>query len=340
MTMKISTADVISELKRVRKGFGLEDARAAARIGPALRLLAGATGDDGPAVQRRKVKAFLQHTTKALPRHMAGVVVPALALDGADNLKFESRLHRMALQQGCDARTARRHVDDALTWLAEQALSAPQPPDFRTAQDLPWYVGRLKTLVLLKSPAVEVIEERHIISNQDDLREITLSYSLGQARNGVAPAASSPLQIDVLGGGVPLICEQLSATRTGVRIRLPRPLQRRQGHMVTVRVITEVMAPFYVCTPRYACRRFDLTVGFDRAHIPSRVWVIDNELPLEAGDPSCRRGRVRPNDAGEIVSSFEELEANRSYGLGWAWEAPDVEGLSLSPLGVEPGRST
>lgn len=315
--MEFDVTDVLAELKNLRKGYGVEDPGATARIGGALRHVAGVTDDDGPAEQRRKLKARLLALTEALPDGMAEVSRRALALDGAHSARFELRLEQVATGLHRDVRTARRRVDAVLQRLAEEALATARSA-VPSSRETPWHVGALKVLVLLDTPVVEVIEERQVISHRDGLTEIDHSYSVAPDAGGDQPADPAGLGVAVLRGGILHSPELLSTTRLGFRVQLPHPLDAGQGHDLSFRVwVNGAAAPFYVCTPRYPCRRFDLTVRFGRDQRPNQVWVLDDELPLEVGDSSLIRKGAEPDASGEVRVSFADLETNRSYGLGW-----------------------
>ncbi|MFB7272108.1 hypothetical protein [Streptomyces sp. NPDC056244] len=317
--MEFSAAEVLSELKDLRRGFGMEDPHALARAGRALRYIAGVAAEDNPARQREKIKSCLLEWTRALPLDLSFYSRVALALDGSGAERFERRLRRIAVELDRDARTARRRVDEAFERLAEEAMGAVVPPQPRRP-GTPWHLRSLKTLVLLGSQGAEVIEERRIVSHQDGLTEI--SHSSTFAATGMETHTVDPggVEITVLQGGTLSGSTWLSATRLGLRVRLPHAVDAGHSHALTFRTSAlggKALAPYYVCTPRFPCERFDLTVRFDGCPPPHRVWRLDDELPLEAGDISLCRGAVDVDAVGEARAAFTDLEPNRSYGLGW-----------------------
>ncbi|MFC0038378.1 hypothetical protein [Actinomadura rayongensis] len=318
--MEFSVAHVVAELKSLSRGFGVDDAAAPARIGGALRHIAGVTEEDGPAEQVAKVRIRLLDLLDGLPPSMAATARVTLGLDGPSDDRVGVRIGHLAAELHCDSRTVRRRADAAFQRIAEEALATAGGPGPRR-KEMPWHVGRLKVLVLLERSTVEVIEERHIVSHRDGLTEIEHSHTV------VAPSHDRPspdLGITVLRGGVLESKERLSTSRIGFRVRLPQPLARGKGHDISVRLTAAVpLAPFYVCTPRYACRRFDLTVRFGSTMpLPEQVRLISDELPLEVGDSSLPRKPVTVDAAREASASFTGLEANRSYGLSWDPSAP------------------
>lgn len=314
--MTISSADVLAELKILRKGFGMDDPGAPARIGEALRYVAGVPTDAEPAVQRSALRQHLLDVTATLPQGLSRLARIALALGDAPTERFGQRLARAAAELDRDERTARRHVDAALARLAEEALTAVAKGP--TPADPPWYTESLHVLLLLDRAVPQVVEERHVVSGHDGLSHIALSHSFPTADVSTDALDRPGLSFSVLHGGTPQrSLEPQSRTRVGSFVRLPRPLRRGERHRLTIRVaVAGPLAPFYVCTPLYPCQHFALTVWFGTA--PTRLRVVDDELPLEAGDPNVGRVRLKHNASGAVQASFTGLRPNRSYGLSWA----------------------
>ncbi|MFH8618498.1 hypothetical protein ACH4E8_26010 [Streptomyces sp. NPDC017979] len=325
--MNISVADLLRELKCLRKGFGVEDALASARIGGALRHVAGVHEGEDPVVQRGKVKRRLAELTGVLPDDLAQLSRLALALEGAESGRFGTRLTRAAAVLDRDPRTARRYVDVALERLAEEALAAAGPGDCTGTEsaddgESPWTTTSLRVLLLLDRDVPEVIEERHVVSGVTALGEMSLSHSYPQGDPGTVHTTSPmppALKPEVIrGGSVQRPYERLSATRVGTSVRLPRPLRQGEGHRVTFRFYPgPQMGPFYVCTPQHACDAFILTVRFGPTRVPAHVRVLADELPLEVADPTLRRPRAQPDASGSVRVSFSRLRRDRSYGLTW-----------------------
>ncbi|MFJ1598476.1 hypothetical protein [Streptomyces sp. NPDC088261] len=317
--MEFSAAEILSELKNLRRGFGMEDPHALARAGSGLRYVAGVAAEDDPARQREKIKSSLLKWTCALPFDLSFYSRVALALDGSGTERFERRLRRIAVELDRDARTARRRVDEAFERLAEEVMAAVVPPP-PPRPGTPWHLRSMKTLVLLGLRGTEVIEERRIVSHRDGLTDISHSSTFVATSMETRAADLRDVDIAVLQGGTSSGFARLSATRLGLRVRLPHALDAGHSHALTFRTSApggKAFAPYYVCTPRFPCERFDLTVRFDGCPPPHRVWRLDDVLPLEAGDTSLCRGAVEVNAVGEVRAVFTDLEPNRSYGLGW-----------------------
>ncbi|MFD9716101.1 hypothetical protein [Streptomyces sp. NPDC059076] len=318
----------------------MEDPRALTRAGSALRYIAGVAAEDSPARQREKIKSCLQEWVSALPFDLSFYSRVALALDGSGAERFERRLRRIAVELDRDARTARRRVDEAFERLAEEAMAAAVPL-WPSRPATPWHLESLKTLVLLGSQRAEVIEERRVVSHQDGLMDISHSSTfatLGMESHAVDPRG---IGITVLQGGTSSGSTWLSATRLGIRVRLPHALDAGRSHALTFRTSApggSALAPFYVCTPRLPCERFDLTVRFGGCPPPRRVWILEDELPLEAGDASLCRSAVEVDTVGEARAEFIDLEPNRSYGLGWEL-TPFRPGPALAPGSADMSHS-
>lgn len=300
--------DLLGELKALRKGYGLDDPRALSRIGPELRLAAGVAEGDDAAATRAKVTAFLRDTAATLPWMEARAVAAAFALDGSEDRRLEERLRRLGARMGCDMRTVKRRLDAALQKVVERTCASMPAEDVASVAD-PWHLDRVEADVRLDSACTEVREGRRVVSHRDGLREVAFSYS-------VPPHVRT--SVEVLQGGARATSDRCSATRTRIRVWLPHPLKRSETHEVTLRVVTATAVPVYVCTPRSRCARFDLTVGFRDGCVPRRLWLVRDELPLEAGDPERARVRVPIDADGRATASFTSLVSNRSYGLAWS----------------------
>ncbi|MEV4252731.1 hypothetical protein AB0J52_06130 [Spirillospora sp. NPDC049652] len=303
--------ELLAELKALRKGFGLDDPKALLRIGPSLRLAARVTDADDATATRTKVRWFLHQALAPLSAREASAITVGLALDGSGDRRLEARLTRLGRETGCDPRTVRRHLDATLLKVAEQTC-AVSPLENLPRAEPSWLIRQLDAHVRLGPSSTEIREARDLVSQEDGLREVGFSYSVGE------PAADPDgVPIEVLRGGVVIARERCSATRTRVRVGLPHPLGRGEAHGVALKIVVPHPLPFYVCTPQHRCARFDLTVDFGSS-VPERVWVVEDELALEAGDPRRARCPVRLDATGRAAASFAHLSPQRSYGLAWS----------------------
>jgi hypothetical protein len=308
--MDLTAIDVVHELKILRKGFAFGDPEVVKRIGPALSWFAGVRPDDGPNEQSRKIYSLLLRMTARLPSAAAELSRWGLALECGSGWRLERRVKHVSRVLHCHPRTVHRRLDSALEYLANEITTVPSAGR-HVAGDNPWQLEWLKAVAVITPSQVEVVEERGIISHRDGLIDIDQSYSLADSR-------AAELHIEVLHGGTRLIQERLSTTRTGLRVRLSQPLQQHESHELGLKVVlNDGTMPFYVCTPQHPCARFELTVRFAASCRPGQLWVVDNELPLEVGDPMRCDDILQLNEEGETTVAFAGLEANRSYGLAW-----------------------
>ncbi|PPK63820.1 hypothetical protein V5P93_005693 [Actinokineospora auranticolor] len=101
---------------------------------------------------------------------------------------------------------------------------------------------------------------------------------------------------------------------------LPRALATDAEHEYLVRfTFTDrvTMSPYYFCTPRYPCARFDLHVRFDRDRLPGKVWRIDGGYPIEVDDVTSPRHPLDVDPAGEVHLAFTNLIPRLSFGAAW-----------------------
>lgn len=125
--------DLIRECKSLRRGRGIFTSQIEPRIGPALRAVAGISGDEGPAQIRMKVTDALTRLADHLPPDLrtAAVIAFALVPDSRERL-YKERVSLVARRIGRDDRTARRRIDEAIVQIAQFATSPvplPAPSD-------------------------------------------------------------------------------------------------------------------------------------------------------------------------------------------------------------------
>jgi hypothetical protein len=313
--MVVDTSKVIEELKNLRRGYGVEAPDMPARLGPTLRTVCGVEANDGPAVVRRKVRQRLIELTMKLPDDMGAQARIALGLNGSATFRYEERIEQLAKQMSREPRTARRRVDQVLGRLAEQALDAvPRPAP--TPQKIPWHTARLQVVMVLSAQVAEVFETRRIVAHQPGLAELDHSLSVMSPPEWNGRIAD--LDVHVIHGAVLGPPEQQGPRRLGFRLLLPKSLSDGQEHEFSFRTtLVRPFEPYYVCTPRYPCDRFELKIRFQTSRIPEHIWLLDNELSLTLADPWPDRRVLHPDRIGEVRHEFTDLEPNLSYGIGW-----------------------
>jgi hypothetical protein len=317
--MTLGKNDLVADLKRLRKGFGVQSPDIADRIGGALRVACGVGNNDGPAAQRLKVISTLTRLTGTLPGELCTLGRVALNLNPTANIRYEGRIAKLAADATRDPRTIRRRVDEVMSRIADLMLESPAVRQARPRPAVrhPWHTKDLRVYVMLDLPVVEVIEDRTVICDQESLAEVDLSVTLTPPPSWGGSTDPAELGVDVHRGGVALPHRQAASNRFRFGLRLPRPLRRGQEHNFAFRLrVSRAFAPHYVCTPEFPCDRFTLAVRFGRV-VPSRIWLLDGEFPLELTDEWHDRRQLMVDDTGSAHASFTELTPNRSYGIGW-----------------------
>jgi hypothetical protein len=310
------------ELKNLRKGLGIEQTFLASRVmGPELRRVCQIVDGDSPARVRNKVITTVERLIELLP---AGMRTTARILFGFDNPAsqlYTSRLAGLAQQAQRDVRTMQRRADEILYRLAELACLEPAPvrPEPPAPMAMPWHTKELQVNFVLKGTKVEVFETRRIVSHVPDLQEIEHSISLVHPARPDGPIDLAELGIDDIQGGEVYHPRMVSASRVAFTMRLHWVLNPGDEHefLFRVQVDASAMAPFYCCTPEFACERFTLNLRFGRDRIPLRAWLIDGELSMAAQDPTPERKPLPVTGAGEVRYDFVNLQPARSYGIGW-----------------------
>lgn len=298
-------ADLVRELKTLRKGRGLYASRFEERVGPTLRAACEVTDGDGLMVVRQKVAARLRELADQLPDDLRLATLAAFAINSEARLPlYQDRVHWAAVQVDRDDRTVRRRVDEAIDQLADMATASP-----RSRPDAPvsgWHTTELQVVVVLDRGRPEVLERRRIVADMEGLRSLDLAVSLPHRE----------VEASVLYGGT-LVSRGLEASdRLGWSLSLPRALARRDEHDFAVRFHLPAMRPYLMCVPRHPCDVFDLRVRFgDRA--PSRVWTLHGAFQRDVSDPLFHGSQHSVDHAGEIHMRFRQLTPGLAYGARW-----------------------
>jgi hypothetical protein len=115
--------DLVKELVRLRRGWGLQDRTIRARIGPQLIRLCGIEDSDNGRRVREKIQFWLRVVSAELPSALARAFLVAFALDRAhQHPKLTERVASLASEQSWGLRTARRRIDHATRLVAQAAL--------------------------------------------------------------------------------------------------------------------------------------------------------------------------------------------------------------------------
>jgi hypothetical protein len=304
-------ADLVRELKTLRKGRGLFAGSIEERVGPTLRAACAVTDGDGLLVIRQKVATRLTELAEQLPEDLRLATLAAFAINAEARLPlYQDRVLWAATKVDRDPRTVRRRVDEAINQLAELATCAPRGRPSEPGNG--WHTTELRVAVALDRERPEVLEHRRIVADEDGLRELDLAVSL--------PAVRRDLEVHVFYGGTLLDRGMEASDRFGFSLALPRPLARGETHDFTVRFrlpAARMMRPYLVCVPRHPCELFDLRVRFARNRVPPRVWTLRGAFQRDVSDPSCRGDQHPVDRAGEIHMRFRQLTPGLDYGARW-----------------------
>ena len=115
--------DLVRELVRLRRGWGLQGRVLRERTGPQLVRLCGiAESDDDRRIQQ-KIRLWLQVAYAELPPELARAIQVAYALDRVhQHHRLTARVESYASEQSWGLRTARRRIDHATRLVAQAAL--------------------------------------------------------------------------------------------------------------------------------------------------------------------------------------------------------------------------
>lgn len=293
----VALAELVNELKALRKGRGLLASHIGDRIGVGLRLVCDVREDDGPAVIRQKVARRLENLAGDLPADLRIAVLAAFAIAPDARLPFyQDRVGWTARRLNRDPRTARRRIDAGIDHLAQLATVRPCTAT-RPAQPSAtgWRTVELRMAVVLDREWPEVVELHRIVADRDEL-----------------------LAVDV---PVPPDTRVLYGASHAVRgsVELARALSRGEEYDFAVQYrVPDAATPHAVRTPDHPCDLFDLRVRFDRGYPPRRLWLLNGVLDGDLVDPA-RTGEPHAADqAGEAHVVFRDLVPGLGYGLSWA----------------------
>lgn len=307
---------LVAELKRVRRGTGVQAAGLPGIAGAPLRRVCGVLETDPPGVVRDKIVRTLERFIDRLPDGSKHIARTVLGFGAPSHARYTQRLSELAVRADRDMRTMQRRADEVVYLLAELAVTTPVLPAPDEAS--PWHTTALAVDLILGGEGGEIFEAREIVSHSAELAEIEHAVSVAVERPGTLnrPPAAEELGIEALRGGQLHSPRFVSSTRVAFQLRPTRVLHAGDRHEFFLRFRVPLLLPFYCATPEFPCERFSLNVRFDPARPPSRVWRIDGELSKDAEDPLPDR-KTLGVDGGEVGVAFENLRPARSYGIGW-----------------------
>ncbi|MEV4518541.1 hypothetical protein AB0K00_57490 [Dactylosporangium sp. NPDC049525] len=155
--------DLVQELVRVRRGWGLQDRDLGKRIGPVLARICGIQATDNDRQIHDRVRLWLTARSAELPPELARAALVAFALDrDRQHRQLSQRMAHLAAEQLCAPRTVRRRVDHATRLIAHAALR-----DTTTVQDDAqpgWRLRSLRTVLRLDTVRPELHETREVVA--------------------------------------------------------------------------------------------------------------------------------------------------------------------------------
>src|SRR6184192_1266276 len=120
--MDVSAADVVGELKVLRKGRGVFTTPLGDRVGPTLRGIWGISDAADQASVRHMLVSRLLSLAEALPEDARTVLLAAFALEERARMPlYQERVRWAASMLDRDERTVRRRIDEAIEQLAALA---------------------------------------------------------------------------------------------------------------------------------------------------------------------------------------------------------------------------
>ncbi len=315
--MAADPAELVAELKKLRKGRGLQSPAIESLIGRALREICGIGVGDGPAIIRERVTDRLAALADSLPRDLALVVRTALALEPDVTGQFlHERIQWLAQDQDRDTRTIRRRVDEGLTRLAEAATrSADKLPDDHQEG---WHVQQFEAVLRLDTPSPTCYERRIIVADRDDLDRITILYTVPRQTGDAT--TSHGMRVEIHYGARLVSQEKISDSLFRFVLQLPVPLARgdRHDHCVIVRLPeTQPMRPHYLYVPERPCDRFQLRVRFRDGGVPAEVERVNGAFHRAIDESPDDPEMLAVDSVDEVRSCFTDLAPRLGYGLRW-----------------------
>jgi hypothetical protein len=310
------TGRVAEEIRRLRKGHGLQAGDLDARLGPLLRELAG---DARMAARRKVLTAEIERLSAELPGdfRMATRASLALSAETIDEPHFTKRVGWLASRIHHENRTALRRIERAEQRLAELIAAEIQRRRGRVpAAPEGWYIAKLKTVLRLDAGIIESEEDRCIVATRENLTEVMAWMDLP----GDADQRGADLQARIRYGGSLLQQERPSPGHFKFVVRLPEPLQAGDEHRygLMLRMPRQMLRlPHYLVVPECKCEKFNLTIRFDSQRLPRWIRRVEGETVRTFENPRRAGDLLVPDAAGEIHQEFSDLSLYLGYGIQW-----------------------
>jgi hypothetical protein len=315
--MGVEAAALVAELKKLRKGRGVQSSSIETVVGPALRDVCGISAHDGPSVVRERTIERLGGLAEFLPPDLSLVVRVALALHPEVSGQFlHERIRWLALHQDRDARTIRRRVDDGLARLAEAATQHDDGPAGSDPQD--WHVQDFEAVLRLDLPSPTCYERRTIVADSDDLDTVTILYTI--PRHAADESPEHEMQVDINYGAKVVARERVSDSLFKYVLKLPTALRRGTRHeygMIVRLPQGQPMRPHYVYVPERPCERFELRVRFPSDQAPVQVERVSAAFHRAIDESSRHPELIHVDSVDEVRARFVDLAPRYGYGIRW-----------------------
>ncbi|MDR6316186.1 hypothetical protein [Actinoplanes couchii] len=312
-------SDLYEELKKLRRGRGVDRPGLSRYIGPETRRRCRLGPGDKESRVRAAVVAMLSGLAAGLAPDLRRAAELAFGLDREFRLAtLADRESRLADLQTVSVRTARRRMNDALAAMAVAGEDVPAAPEDPAAGS-GWRVSSLRALFRLDTCTPELYEMRTITATRE-IDEITIRIGLPEAPAGVGAA-----EVDALfGARISAVEQRNGGSSQKVVLRLPERMLPGDTHELWLRVVLPPGQPtwsHYAIVPLDPCESGVVRVRFgDRR--PAEVWLIDEVPYTDLREPPEKRALIEPSALGEVMREFHGLREGYGYGLAWTPPAP------------------
>ncbi|MBW6436469.1 hypothetical protein KZ829_22260 [Actinoplanes hulinensis] len=308
----MADSDLYHELKRLRRGRGVERLGLGGFLGPEIRRRCRLGTHERENRVHAAVGTLLRELAADLAPDMRQAAMLAFALDRDSRFPtLLDREQRLADLQNVSVRTARRRIDDAVALMAQAGEKTPEPPA-DPANGSGWRVSSLRALFRLDTATPELYEMRTIVATRE-IDEIVIRIGLPES-----PAEVGPPGVDALFGARVRTMEPNGSGQRAV-LELPDKMQPGDIHEFWLRVTLapgQPIWPYYAIVPLDPCESGTVRVRFG-ARRPAEVWLLDEVPYTDLRNRPPGRTVIEPSPLGEVVRDFHNLREGHGYGLAW-----------------------
>ena len=309
--------ELVEELVRLRHGWALQRRFLHDRIGPQLVRLCGIADTDNDREIRGKLRSWLTTVSAEIPADLRRALALAFALDPHhQSRQLAMRVERLAREQSCAPRTARRRIDHAVRLISHAA--AGRTVDVADPES-GWHVRSMRAELDLDRAGAELRETRLLVADRAGLRRIAVRLS------APPPAASSDgigeVLVEALSGARVVSTEKwVAAQHFRFDLELTESLQVGDEHEVGLRYLLppgREIRPHYALLPLVPCEHFALSIKFRADSPPKDMWRLDGAPPRLVDDEQSDDQRLRIERKDDVRLVFTDLRQGRAYGLAW-----------------------